>query len=270
MPINTLIVDDVALSREAIRVWLSEEPDIAVVGEAAAGPEAVEALRTLAPDLVFLDIKLPRLDGFGVLKRASSPPPAVIFMTAYDQYAVKAFEANAIDYLLKPISRKRFNAALDRVRHQLATRTDRTEMWNQMLSALNAAIKSSRTSAAAQQSAANMPRFAVKDGDLTVLVRPEEIDWIEASDNYATLHSGIKSFLIRMTMGEIESQLAPIGFARISRSAIVNTDRIRGFKTLWHGDCQVHLRNGAILRLSRRYRDGVLPGAGAASRESRN
>jgi two-component system LytT family response regulator len=260
--IRAVVVDDVALAREAIRVWLSEESDIMVVGEASNGLDAVEVIRKLLPDLLFLDVKLPGLDGFGVLKKVGSAcAPAVIFMTAYDRYAVRAFEAHALDYLLKPIGRRRFNAALDRVRQQLLQQQDPREVWQQMLAALDAVVKGATeratpTIAAAAQSVQGLP---VKDRELTLLLRAHEIDWIEAAQNYAIVHSGTRRFMIRMTIGELEARLAPVGFARVSKSAIVNKDRIHGFKSLWHGDYEIHLRDGTVVRLSRRYRNGVLP-----------
>jgi two-component system LytT family response regulator len=260
--IRAVIADDVALAREAISVWLSEEPDVKVVGEAANGLDAVEVIRDVVPDLLFLDVKMPGLDGFGVLRKISCGcAPAVIFMTAYDRYAVKAFETKALDYLLKPIGRRRFNVALDRVRKQLVQDRDRAETWKQILSALNEGLRGAGQNGKAGETVRwpDVPALAVKDGDLTLLLRPHEIDWIESADNYAIVHSGPRRFMVRMTLGELEARLVPIGFARVSRSAIVNRERIHGFKSLWHGDYQIHLRDGTTIRLSRRYRDGIIP-----------
>jgi two-component system LytT family response regulator len=213
------------------------------------------------PDLVFLDVKMPGLDGFGVLKKAASVcTPAVIFMTAYDRYAVRAFEANALDYLLKPIGRRRFDSALDRVRRRLFQERERDEMWNQILSLLNARTKSASASSSTQQGhVGDQATLAVRDRDLTLLLRLHEIDWIESADNYAVVHSGTRQFILRATIAELEARLAAAGFARVSRSVIVNKERIHGFKSLWHGDYQIYLRDGTTIRLSRRYKGDVLP-----------
>lgn len=252
--IRTVLADDVRLAREAIRVWLNAEADIDVVCEAANGLDAVDAIKNYEPDLVFLDVKMPGLDGFGVLKRVlPAVRPAVIFTTAYERYAVKAFEAEAVDYLLKPIDRRRFTQALERARTRLRRTEEPADVWDQRFSALD------RTLGTVPASSDPHDRtLAVKDGELTLLVRLDEVEWIGAADNYAVVHSKGREFLIRSTISSLEQRLGP-RFIRVSRSALVNRDRIHGFRSLWHGDVEIHLRSGTTIRLSRRYRSNLLP-----------
>jgi two-component system, LytTR family, response regulator len=236
--INTLIVDDEALAREGIRLLLQDISDFAIVGEAADGVQAVEEIKKLSPDLVFLDVHMPGLQGFEILQRvASVHVPAVIFVTAHDRYAVAAFEAHAVDYLLKPFSDERFYKALSRARRVL---DDVEQVEHKYLPGM----------------------LTVRNGRRITLVRTEEIDWVESASNYVELHVGKQTYLIRMTMSEIEAKLDPLRFVRIHRTTIVNLDRVLELDIGYHGESDVKLRDGTVLRASRQYRerlDRLLP-----------
>jgi two-component system LytT family response regulator len=280
--IRTLVVDDEPLAREGLRVRLGREDDVEIVGEAGDGPSAVDAILSLRPDLVFLDVQIPGFDGFDVVARtASSHLPTIVFVTAYDRYALRAFEVHALDYLLKPIAHRRFQEALRRARHELARREREgsaarddaetpagddsfsavADRLRRLLDARDAAPNASGSNG---PPAADGPRYAmrftVRDGERYVLLRVSEIDWAEASANYVRLHVGPRAYQMRTTMGELERQLDPAQFTRIHRSAIVNLDRIREIRPEWHGEYEVALLTGATLRLSRGYRDRLLGG----------
>jgi two-component system LytT family response regulator len=240
MKIRTLIVDDEALARGRLRQLLQDEPDIEILGECANGLEAVAAMEKTPPDLLFLDVQMPELDGFGVLEAVGSGPmPVIVFVTAHDQFAVRAFEVHAVDYLLKPFDRDRFQKALLRAVEQFRSR-DRDAI-RQRQSALLADLQSTR--------------LAVKSGGHVVWVKLDEIDWIGSADNYAELHVGAKSHLLRETLGALEARLPPEKFVRISRSAIINSQRIKELHRLFYGGYELVLHDGTRLTLSRRYRD---------------
>ena len=243
--LKALIVDDEELAREGIRMMLGREPDVEVVGEAADGPSASEAIAALSPDVIFLDVRMPGFDGFELLERlGDGPHPQVIFVTAYDHYAVKAFEASAVDYLLKPINGERLGNALRRARAQAMLRSaDRPEPGPPR----PAGVSDMRRT------------IVVKDRDRFVVVRTHDVDWFESAANYVELHVNRRSFLVRITMNELQSQLKGTSFVRIHRSTIVNLDRVTEIRPSPHGDFQVHLQNGHVLRLSRAYRDQLLP-----------
>jgi len=245
MRIRTLIVDDEPLARERLRKLLEAEPDVEIVGECGDGLEAVEAIGLQKPDLVFLDIQMPELDGFAVLDAVRAEKmPEIIFVTAYSQHALRAFEFHALDYLLKPFDRERFQTALGRAR--LRWEQARSGELSQKLTALLAELRPEpRTT----------DRLAVKSDGKVVLVRTADVDWIEAADNYVNLHVGCESHLLRETMGSIEGRLDPRQFMRISRSAIINVERIKELQPMFHGDYAVILRNGTRLSLSRGYRE---------------
>ncbi len=245
MKIRTLLVDDEALARERLRALLAGEPDLEIIGECADGAEAVAALEREQPDLLFLDVQMPELDGFDVLATARpARPPVIIFTTAYSEHALRAFEVHALDYLLKPFDRERLQAALRRAREHL--RLARAEALNEKLHALLAEVRppSSKTD-----------RLVVKSGGRVMLVRTAEVDWIESADNYVILHVGAESHMLRETMASLEARLDPRQFLRISRSTIVNLDRVKELQPMFHGDYVVILRNGTRLNLSRSYRD---------------
>ena len=275
--IRTVLVDDEPLAREGLRVRLGREEDIEIIGEASDGPSAVDTIVELRPDLVFLDVQIPGFDGFDVVSRiASTHLPTIVFVTAFDRYALRAFEVHALDYLLKPIAHRRFQEALRRARHELTRRApDATHSRDDAESTSDAdalSIVADRlrrlleereaVGAATLRPVSTGPRYAVRftvrDGERYVLVRVSDVDWAEASANYVRLHVGPKTFQMRTTMSELERQLDPGQFTRIHRSAIVNLDRIREIRPEWHGEYEVALTTGATLRLSRGYRDRLL------------
>jgi len=242
---RTLIVDDEPLARERVRGLLADEADVEILGECRDGLEAVEAIRREAPDLVFLDVQIPEVDGFGVIEQVGiEKTPVIVFVTAYDQYALQAFEVHAVDYLLKPFDQDRFQKALARARQSVQSR--RSGDVNERLVALLQDLKTPQ---------GHLERLVVKSSGRLFFLRAEEIDWIESSGNYVTLHVGPESHLLRETMNGIESKLDPARFIRIHRTAIVNIDRIRELQPLFHGEYDVVLRTGTTLTLSRGYRD---------------
>jgi two-component system, LytTR family, response regulator len=251
MKLRALIVDDEPPARDLIATLLRDERDVEVVGECANGRQAVAAIGRLSPDLVFLDVQMPGLDGFGVLAELPSERlPLVVFVTAFDQHAVRAFEVHALDYLLKPFEYDRLRQAVQRARTQLSQNSGATQQTR-----LLALLEDLRTS---KQS---WNRVAVPDAGRTVFLRPDEIDWIEAEGNYLRLHVGKQSYLLRETMNAAEARLAAKKFLRVSRSALVNLERVKEWQPLFHGDSVVVLENGTRLTVSRGYRekfDGVV------------
>ena len=242
--IRAVIVDDEPLARTRIRDLLAEHGEVEVVGEAGNGRDAVELVRAASPDLLFLDVQMPEMDGFAVLRKLRSGRiPVTIFITAYDDHAVRAFEFCAIDYLLKPFKRARFFEALERARH--AASRDHTEtMMTRALALLE------RVGSPDQQ----VDRIPVKVGQNIHLVRSESIDWIGAEGNYVRLHVGAKSYLLRVTMSAIAKTLDPRLFLRIHRGTIVNVERIRELQSWFNRDYKVILVDGTELILSRSYR----------------
>lgn len=246
MSMRTLIVDDEPLARERLRTLLAQESDVEVVGECADGRSAVAAIRDLDPDLVFLDVQMPALDGLGVVAEVGPERmPATVFVTAYDRYAVRAFDVNAVDYLLKPFDRDRFAAAVRRAKDQVGRRDDAGV--REKLLALLTEVKPASQPPAAE-------RLAVKSAGKVVFVRIDDIDWVEAAGNYCRLHVAKQAHLLRETMAALEGRLDPKKFVRIHRSTIVNLERIRELQPYFHGDYVVLLRDGTQLTLSRTYR----------------
>jgi two-component system, LytTR family, response regulator len=239
MTIRTLIVDDEPLARTRLRSLLEREPDVTVVGECGDGRRAVALVDELEPDLLFLDVQMPVLDGFGVLE-ALDPDrmPAVIFVTAYDRYAIRAFDVHALDYLLKPFDRDRFQRALARARSQIAA--------NEKAQVLPHYGPSQRRP---------LQRLVIKSLERVFFLRLEEIDWIEAAGNYVKLHVGAETYLRRETMTALEDRLNTDQFVRVHRSTIVNLDRIQELQAWFHGDYKVILHDGTQLTLSRGYRE---------------
>ena len=242
--IRALIIDDVELARDAIRLRLAETRDFEVVGEAGTGAEADALIRSLIPDLIFLDVQLPDRDGFELLDCLNSPQmPQVIFVTAHDQYALRAFDTDAVHFLLKPIDDDRFQEALDRVRREREGRHQ---------------LPSTRLVDWRPSPPAYWSRMVVKDGDRFILLKASEVIWVASAANYVKVHTSSRSFVVRMPLAEVETRLDPMNFARISRSTILNIDRVREIRPLWHGDFEVFLQEGIQLRMSRRYRDRLL------------
>ena len=241
--IRALIVDDEPLARTNITVLLRNDPDIGVVGECGSGQEALGEIRVAKPDLLFLDVQMPECDGFDVLELLGSDlPAAIVFVTAYDQYALRAFAAGALDYLLKPFDNARFELALGRAKQRI--RLDRGE--NGVGRQAPGAGERSRTR--------KLERVVIKSAGEVCFIKVGEIDWIEAADYYACLHVGTKSHLLRRSMSDLEEDLDPNLFCRVHRSSIVNLERVRGLKLSEDGEYDVLLDNGTRLRMSRRYR----------------
>lgn len=254
MTFRVLIVDDEPIARRGIRILLEEEPDVEVVGECGDGRTAVEAIRRERPDLVFLDVQMPDLDGFQVLKMVGPDHlPFVIFVTAYDRYALQAFEVHALDYLLKPYDDERFQAALERARQHLRRHAGG---YAERIQALVQAIEALRP--APGERTAYLDRLAVKSGGRVQFFKVDEVDWIEASGDYMCLHVGKKPHYVREKMGTLEEKLDPRRFVRIHRSTIVNIDRIRELRGHDNGGYVVHLHDGTELKLSRSYQAQVL------------
>ncbi len=228
LKIRTLVVDDEPLARSNVTALLRGDPEIEMVGECGSGKEALAQIRSRKPELVFLDIQMPEFDGFDVVEQLRRDQmPAFVFITAYDQYALKAFEAGALDYLLKPFDNARFAQALSRAKERVSQN---------------------------KKSPARTDRYMIKGTGQIVFVKIAEIDWIEAADYYACLHVGAKSHLLRRRMAELEQELDGATFCRIHRSSIVNLQRVRGLESNADGDYEVVLEGGRKLRLSRRYR----------------
>jgi two-component system LytT family response regulator len=255
MTIRTLVVDDEPLGRERIAALLSEERDVEVVAECGDGPSALDAIRRESPQLVFLDVQMPERDGFFVMESLGHGRlPLVVFVTAYDNYALRAFEVRALDYLLKPFDRDRFKRAMERVRAELASHE--SDQLAQRVLALAGEYKAERPQPT--------DRLIIKSGGRVFLLRAREIDWIEAAGNYLKVHVGSEAHMIRQTMASIEEQLDPAQFFRIHRSQIVNLDRIKEMQPLFNGEYEVVLRTGARLTLSRNYREKLQTKLGGA------
>jgi two-component system LytT family response regulator len=244
-PIRTLIVDDERLARNRIRRLLALDTDIEVAGECASGEEAIEHLKTSVPDLLFLDVQMPGADGFAVL-RAIDPEnmPVIVFVTAFDAYALRAFEAQAFDYVLKPFDRRRFGEVVRRAKTQVELKRQGS-VSNRLLSLLEGI----------DQKRPETDRIAIRSGGSVALVKAATIDWVEAADNYVCLHCGPETHVVRETMNSFEKKLDPGQFMRIHRSAIVNLDRIKSVQPWLRGDYQVILIDGTRLSLSRTHRE---------------
>jgi two-component system LytT family response regulator len=233
--LRVVVVDDEPLARETLRFLLSRDEDVRLVGE-CSGVDAAEVIGRERPDILFLDVQMPEVDGFQVLQAVGpGAVPAVVFVTAYDDYALRAFDVHALDYLLKPFDDRRFEVALSRAKE--AARGKRVDQ--RLVKLLDGHAK----------------RFFVRTREKVLLIRPDEIDWIEAADYYVSLHVGGKTHLLRETMNDLEQQLDPERFFRVHRSAIVNVDRVRELHPLFRGDCVLVLHDGTRLKLSRARRE---------------
>jgi two-component system LytT family response regulator len=226
--IRALIVDDEPLARSNLKVLLQRDGQVEIVGECGSGAEALKEIRKSKPDVVFLDVQMPECDGFDVLEQLGGEmPAALVFVTAYDQYALRAFEAGALDYLLKPFDNARFERALTRAKERIAR---------------------------GKQAPRKIERLAVKNAGEVLFLKISEIDWIEAADYYVCLHVGAKTHLLRRSMAEVEQELEEAAFCRIHRSVIVNLEQVRRLEINEGGGTDVALNGGARLRLSRRYK----------------
>jgi two-component system LytT family response regulator len=242
---RAIVADDEALARERLRQLLARHPGWSVVAECRHGAEAVEAILDQQPDVVFLDIRMPGLDGLEVAEAVSDDDersgPAIVFVTAYDEFALRAFDLSAVDYLLKPIDRERFDRAIARLEARLATgQTGARADVGALLDGLRPAN-------------AYVHRFLVRSPRGYYFVRAEDVEWVEAEGNYAALHAGGRRHLVRQTMKTLETRLDPATFARVHRSAIVNTNRLARAESLGHGEYRLHLASGAHVDTSRAY-----------------
>lgn len=226
--IRAVVVDDEPLARSSLKLLLQRDPEMELVGECKSGMEALAEIRRKKPELVFLDVQMPECDGFDVLEQLGSEmPPALVFVTAYDQYALRAFEAGALDYLLKPFDNARFERALNRAKARIEQR---------------------------KETPRKIERLAIKNAGEVLFQKISEIDWIEAADYYVCLHVGTKTHLLRRSMSDVDQELEQAAFCRIHRSAIVNLERVRQLEISEDGGTDVVLNCGTRLRLSRRYR----------------
>lgn len=250
--LRMLVVDDEPLARSGIAALARRDEEILIIGECGDGQSAVDAIRNLAPDLVLLDVQMPEMNGFEVLETIGAERmPAVIFVTAYDQFAVRAFEVNALDYLLKPFDDERFAAAMARAKR--AVRESQVGVLSQQLLGL---LKTTGAAPIAEATGTANPqgyitRLVVKNAGKVLFVRADEIDWIEAADYYVRLHISRKSHLLRETMSALEEKLDPAKFFRVHRSAIVNLDRVVEIQPYFHGEHILLLQDGSKLKLSR-------------------
>ena len=245
MKIRTLIVDDEPPARELIATLLREEPDIEVIGECGNGSDAVGAIRNSSPDLVFLDVQMPGLDGFGVLEALQEQRlPLLVFVTAFDQHAVRAFELHALDYLLKPFEYARLHESVQRAR--LSLLKDSSEDYRERVLSLLEELRIKSQS---------WDRLVIREAGRVIFVKPDEIDWIDTQGNYLRLHVGKATYLLRETMGTAEARLAPKKFLRVSRSTLVNLERVKEWQPLFHGDSVVILNDSTRLTVSRVYRE---------------
>jgi two-component system LytT family response regulator len=255
--IRALIADDESAARRGLRLLLERDPDVTVVAEVASGSEAVKRIVADKPDLVFLDVQMPEMDGFKVLQAVNgSHAPVIIFVTAYDEHALKAFEVNAVDYLLKPFDDDRFFAALRRAKAEIQHR--QTDMLGAKLGHLLNYLQSGRdipSLGVAAEEAKGSDRILLKSGGEIFFLKADEIDWIEAEGDYMKFHAGGRTHLLRETMARLEARLDAKKFIRIHRSTIVNIDRVKKLSPSFAGEYAVILADGTKLKLSRGYHE---------------
>jgi two-component system LytT family response regulator len=252
MRLRAVIVDDEDLARRGIRALMARADDVEVVAECSNAREAIDAIRTHTPDLMFLDVQMPGKSGFDVIDAVGvSNCPHIVFVTAFNEFAIRAFEVNALDYILKPISDQRFDVALQRARSTLATARDGSvgRRLGQLVADLGHPTSSVGVYAP--------DRIPVKTGGRVVVIRIAEVDWVKAEHDYVSLHVGSKAWLVREPISSIETRFANFGFVRIHRSTLVNVDRVRELQSLDKGEYRVILRDGAELKLSRNFRTAL-------------
>ncbi|MEO8620199.1 MAG: LytTR family DNA-binding domain-containing protein [bacterium] len=244
--LRVVTIDDEPLSRERVSTLVRDTPDLELVGEGRNGLEGLDLITRLVPDVIFVDVEMPELDGFGVIASLDvNPAPAVVFITAYERYALRAFEVGAIDYLHKPVTRSRFAAAVARARERVAHRSE--AQWREVLAG----------AAAAERARGLRTRFVVRRGNVHHFVPVDQVDWIDVADNYLQLHVGARSHLCRGTMKQAQDELDPERFIRIHRSAIVAVDRIVAIRSTESGAHVIELRGGTEVRGSRQYADSI-------------
>ena len=245
LKIRTVIADDMPLARSRIRRYLKTDSEIEIICECSRGGEAIEAINNLKPDLVFLDVEMPEVSGFEVLQAINlDPAPVVIFVTAYDQFTLRAFDYHALDYLLKPFDEARLKRSLERAKRELK-QTKQTDINEHLQSVLQNGNSEPKF----------LKRIAVKSGERTVFLPTNDIDWVSTAGNYLELHVGKQTHLIRERMCELEAKLDPTKFVRIHRLSLINIERVRELQPLFNGDYVVILHNGVRLTLSRTYRE---------------
>lgn len=243
--IHAIIADDEPLAREKVLLFSKDEPDLDIVEVCQNGSEVVQACQQHNPDLIFLDIQMPEMSGFEALQQLSATGfPEIIFITAYDEFALRAFEYHAIDYLLKPFNRERFHDAFTHAKMILTSKEEKDNSTKQISMLLDSL----------QSKSSIVNRFVVKEHGRIIFLKTEEIDWMEAAGNYIKFHCGTETHLIRETMNKLETQLDPRAFVRIHRSTIINIDRIKELQPWFNGDYKVILHNNRELTLSRGYR----------------
>jgi two-component system LytT family response regulator len=248
MKIRTLIVDDMPLARELIKESLASEEEFEIVAECEDGGDAIAAIKTLKPDLVFLDVQMPEVGGFEVIEYIGiEQMPVVIFVTAYDEFALRAFEACALDYLLKPFKKARLIRTLERAKREINLK--HVGRFDQDLTHLMAEVK---------REGNYLQRIIVKSGEQTILLSVAEIDWISGAGNYLEIHVGKEIYLIRERLNTMERKLNPDTFSRIHRSTIINLNRIKAMHRMFHGDHLIYLNNGTELNMSRTYYEKLL------------
>lgn len=257
MTIRTLIVDDEPLARSGLRHLLRDHEDIDVVGECSDGGEALERIEMLEPDLVFMDVEMPELGGFDVVEKLAGEAPEIVFVTAYAEYALRAFRVHALDYLLKPIDGDAFAAALDRARARISARQAATGSPHAELERL---LREYRESSAGETARRYLPRIFVREGDRGFFVPTSDIEWVQTADNYLRISAGSREYLIRATMQELEQKLDPHQFARIHRRTIINLELVQDITIDFRGNPIVRMKSGSQHRISRTFRERLLGG----------
>jgi two-component system LytT family response regulator len=253
--IRTIIVDDEPLGRSRIASLLEDEQDIEIVAQCGDGVEALRVIQESTPDLLFLDVQIPEITGFELLDSLDRfDPPIVIFVTAHDEFALRAFDVHALDYLLKPFDDERFHEALNRARAHLRDK-DAANLRRRLRDFLHETHDLGRSEPTTNYSTRRLTRIVVKEGDRILFLKVDDVDWIEAADYYAKIHVGTSTYLIRETLANLEMQLDPERFIRIHRSTIVNLDRVQEMQPWFHGAFVVILVDGTELRLSRSRRE---------------
>ncbi len=268
MKYSAIIVDDEPLGRERLSTLLAGEADIEILAECANGPAALTAIAQRMPDILFLDVQMPEMNGFAVLKQLAKPPAVVIFVTAFDEHAVNAFEVHALDYLLKPFKPARLRSALVRAREKLAKKDQKDDATERLLALLesrnkagaptsggSAGVAGGGTGAEGEAPQGPVTRFAVRDRDRTRFVKVTDIDWIEASGNYVVIHAGKDNFVLRETLAAVEAQVSPKEFFRLNRSALARLDRVREVEPAFNDEHVVVLTTGAKIPLTRGVRE---------------
>jgi two-component system, LytTR family, response regulator len=242
--IRVLLVDDEPIIRRGLRKHLAHHNGYEIVGECCSGRSAVQSIRGLKPDLVFLDVQMPEVDGFGVVREIGARDmPPVIFVTAFDEYLVTAFDANALEYLVKPFDHERFASCVARVEHRISQKNGDAVLVDQLASLVEG-----------RDHRRGWDRLAIRNSDRITMLQTQEIDWVEAADNYVEIHAGEHVHLMRETLTNLEQRLQPQRFLRVHRSRLVNADRIKELRPLLHGEYELVLHDGTRLTSSRHYR----------------